>query len=334
MESPDPELRIMTSQQWGELANPGAIPTLKTALVDTNRYVRIAAAESLQRLGDSSWQTTLEAIVAERGPELKPGKRPGPAEELKSIARSKLRVAAIRVYALAKTPEAEAKLRELRDDPDAAVRDAARVGLARLGSQEDFDKFAGALDSQDPAERLTAVRRLGDIGSNIVSQALQKTAKDPDAQVRAATMSAMGATDDPTVIPYLSQGIDDKDPFVRSNAVEALSRLALPQSKTHLKLAYEKAPTAIQKLLAERGLAKMGEKVELALAGRSVAQKDLDTRLIAVEVLEAAESAEAMDILQLVLDDSNSRVKARAAAAILKRLKRAPPPAPAKGGKK
>ncbi len=323
----DPEVRALVMEQWGEIRNPAAAVLLKPALADANPYVRIAAASSLRLLGDLSGRKALEGVALEKpAKEAKRGKKPSEAfkalEEMRAIAKSKVRAAAIRALGRMDSPDLEPLLRQAKGDTSGLVRDAAAVALARLGSEEEAAGFIEALKDPDDGVRLSAVRALGEIGGTSAVASLKSLASDPSATIRAALMQSLGMIADPTAIPELRAGLDDDNELVRAKAIEALSRLDDTAAVGLLQEAKEKSKNAYLQLMALRGLARIGQPVEFALVQRSLSQSDSDTRLLAVETLEAAGGEGAEGILEFALGDADMRVRVRAASALVKLLRR------------
>ncbi|MBI5594514.1 MAG: HEAT repeat domain-containing protein [Elusimicrobia bacterium] len=331
----DSEVRVMAAEQWGPIGNPAAKSVLQRALKDPSAYVRIAAAGSLLELSDPSGVKAVEAVVLESpGPAAAEGAL-GALEEMRSIARNKTRAWAIQALAGMKVPETLPTLRKAAEDPDAAVRDAAAAGLARLGDSAAMGRLSSALASQDPALRTKAVEALSGVGTPAVVALLKPLAEDTVYQVRAAVMGALGESGSPLVLPELLGGVKDQNELVRSKAVAALGRLGVPGAVQYLEKAKRQASNVYIELLAVAGLARLGETVDLAPARRALYQPDADTRLLAVEVLEAAagraiagadQAAEkaALEDLETALDDAEMRVRVRAAAALVRVLQKTP----------
>ncbi|MBI3297521.1 MAG: HEAT repeat domain-containing protein [Elusimicrobia bacterium] len=331
----DSEARVMAAEQWGPVGNPAARSLLRRALKDASPYVRIAAAGSLLELGDSSGVKVVEAAALE-GP--RGAKTDGPLaamEELRAIARNKIRATAIRALAHMAVPEALPTLRKAYGEGDAAVRDAAAAGLARLGDSTALDRLSKALADEDPGVRTKAVQALTDAATPAVVALVKPLAEDPVYQVRAAVMEALGESGSPLVLPELLGGLRDQNEMVRSKAVAALGRLGTPAAGQYLEEAKKGAANVYMELLAVAGLARLGEPVDLAPARRALYQPDVDTRLLAVEVLEAAagraraksseaDETAALEDLETALDDAEMKVRVRAAAALVRLLQKAP----------
>lgn len=334
MVSDESEVRALAAEQWGPIGNPAAVPVLKRALKDGNAYVRIAAAASLHELGDLSGVAALEEIARQAPTPPSGDEDLKPLEEMRAIARNKIRAAAIRTLASFGRPSSLGALREAKNDPHGAVRDAAAMALARMGSVEDLARFAEAASDEDPQIREQAARALGGIGTASALAYLRPLAKDAEYAVRAAAVEGLGAS--VTALPELSDAMNDQNELVRSKAVEAIGRLRSPSAIGHLRDALGKANNVYVQLLATEGLLAVGEDADLSPARRALSQPDADTRILAVRTLESARGQEATGLLETALEDRELKVRLRAAGALVRRLQGPPkpPPEPPKGKKK
>ena len=325
----------MAAEQWGPIGNPAAKSMLQRALKDQSAYVRVAAAGSLLELSDPSGVKAVEAVVLDAPEGAVSAGSLGALEEMRAIARNKTRAWAIKALAGMAVPETLPTLRKAAEDRDASVRDAAAAALARLGDSAALERLSSALRSEDPALRAKAVGALAGVGTPAVIALLKPMAQDPVYQVRASVMEALGESGSPLVLPELLGGVKDQNELVRSKAVAALGRLGVPGAVQYLEEAKRQASNVYIELLAVAGLARLGEAVDIAPARRALYQSDADTRLLAVEVLEAAagrairgqdaagEKA-ALEDLETALDDSEMRVRVRAAAALVRVLQKSP----------
>ncbi len=317
----DSEVRVMAAKQWGPLGNPAAKRVLWRALQDKNDYVRIAAAESLHQLGDESGVKVLDEIIADAP---KAGKgAAGALAQMRAIARNKVRAAAVLALGRIGIKGSKKSLRKALKDSDGTVRDAAAVSLARLGDGRVLGGFLAALGSGDPEIRVRAVEALGQVASPDVLDSLTPLAEDPEPEVRAAVMQTLGTIGDSRAYPTLKRGITDKQRLVRVKAMEAMGRVGDRRGAPLLQAARRGSKNAFVQLIASAGLLRLGKKVDLNTARRALSrtQADIDARLLAVEVIEAAGGDEAVGYLKLVLDDGESRVRVRAAAALVRLLR-------------
>ncbi|MFH1724145.1 MAG: HEAT repeat domain-containing protein [Elusimicrobiota bacterium] len=323
----DSDIRVLAAEQWGPIGNRASARVLKRALKDRNANVRIAAAGSLYQLGDKSGVVEVEKIVEAAPDPPEEGASLSAVQELRYIARNKVRVVASRALGRMAEPSSVKVLEGALSDRDGAVRDAAAVALARLGSDREMGSIMDAVGSDNTQIRVKAARALGEVAS--VSAApeavryLKALAKDPSHQVRAAAMEALGESGSVLGIEELSAGAEDQNELVRSKAVAAMGRLGAGGAVQHLEKARRTSANVFIELLAIAGLARAGEKVDLSAARRALYQHDVDTRVLAVEVLETVGGDAAIEELESALDDREMRVRVRAAAALVNLLQRA-----------
>ncbi|MBI4060406.1 MAG: HEAT repeat domain-containing protein [Elusimicrobia bacterium] len=318
---PDPEARASAAAAWGKLKNPAAAPHLKRALTDANPDVRIAAAASLYGLGLVDGLTNLIDETKTAG-----GATPRtPAQELRRLARDGARARAVLKLGEIAGDGARAALRSAHRDPDGAVRDAAAIALARLGD-DTAAPFLNAIADADEAVRASAARSLGLIGREGREILVRLASEDVSAAVRAEACGALGSFADPGSLAALAAALKDKNGRVRLAATRALARRDEPESTAALKAALEKAPPPELALIALAGLAARGEEADLALPELTLGQDDVELRSLAVRVLAAARSPQALaPLAKAMREDASSRVRVEAAAAIIVRLRRGEP---------
>jgi HEAT repeat protein len=314
------DIRALAAEQWGLIGSPAAAPLLKEALEDVNPYVRIAAGRSLFALGDSSGVKTVEKIVATVPKPAQTDEKLAALEEMRLLARNKVRVVGIRALAAMGSTTSVKVLMEARDGADGGVRDASTLALVHLGAA-DFKSFVDALSSEDPEIREKAAHSLAEITAPDILSDLEPLVDDKESSVRAAAMEALGATKSPEAVPSLRKGFGDQSELVRAKAVEAAGSIPGSDSLALLREALKSANGRVE-LLAILGLARQGQAVDAALAERALAQPDIDTRMLAMEVLENAGGERAFSALERALDDRDPKVRVRASAALLKILRK------------
>jgi len=129
------------------------------------------------------------------------------------------------------SPEAQDAIR-LLEAKDAYIR---RTGFMRL---EALREPAAALvvrrylDNRNAETRAFAVRALAAIeGLRAIPVLAERLKQDRSAWVRLAVLLALEPFEDPAVPPLLIERLRDRDPLVRMAAVDAVSRLELPQAR-------------------------------------------------------------------------------------------------------
>jgi HEAT repeat protein len=124
--------------------------------------------------------------------------------------------------------------------------------------------------------------------------------------------------------PVFIERLKDESPRVRYQAAGGLAAIAADSAAAPVLrrlAADEKAPDLALKAMS--GLAARGENVNIDLAERQLRSADIDGRLLAVEVLSRAASAQALELLAKVTTEDNSpRVRVAAATELVKRLQR------------
>lgn len=165
--------RAVAAAALGDMGSATAVPALLASLDDDDRDVRIAAARTLGRLGDTrAVEPLVEALARHRLP------RDIAAYALLQIGRGALprlgllataddagvrRTAIDLVGLLGDAADAEAIIERLRDTA-AEVRAGAARALGRLGAERGTAALRGALDDRVPFVRAAAATALGVIG--------------------------------------------------------------------------------------------------------------------------------------------------------------------------
>lgn len=331
--APEAEVRAAAAASWGEIGNKAALPLLKAGLKDPEDAVRIEAASSLNKLGDPAGVAVLQAIVSRAEPA---SAKPGPAAELRARARDKTRAAAALRLSEMGSVTVVRFLEKTLKDPSGAVRDAAAIALCRLGLDDEgsfADRFLNAFGDDDEYTRAAAIKALGQTKAEVAVVALKDAAADASPLVRAETMTALIQFPGPETRKMLEFGLLDEQPRVRLTAALALAALAEPDSADALRSMLRPEAEKAQQLIAAKGLARLGEKVDLTLAKRMLDSADEEARDLAVETIAAADSDEAYPLLSRVMDDdASARLRVKAATSIV--LKMMPPSEskPASGG--
>ncbi|MBI4425596.1 MAG: HEAT repeat domain-containing protein [Elusimicrobia bacterium] len=324
------DVRALAAEVFGAAGNAAAVPLLKRMLEDKDRFVRVAAAESLARLGDPDGVPSLERLAFDRPSEAAKGPM-GALEELKALPRAQARAAAIRSLARLESRSSERVLRRARRDRIGVVRDAAGAALARLGDPDELRSFARGLADPDEGVRAAAAAALGEIARPQAIGALAAASRDASPQVRSSVLRALGAAasgaslaEGAAAMSSVRRGLRDESELVQAAAIEALGRSGLPGVGPVLRAAREEARSPYLQLLALDGLARLDKEIDLPLVERGLTQPDIDSRLLAIRVLESARTEGAVELLESALEHAEARVRVHAAAALVKRLARPP----------
>jgi HEAT repeat protein len=111
-------------------------------------------------------------------------------------------------------------------DPDETISEAAAEILAELPAKEIDDLLVARLPSASGKSRLVLIELVGRRHIESVAKALMKFADGPDAQVRAAALTALGATISVRDLSFLTDRVVAQDKPEEAQAAEAALRAA------------------------------------------------------------------------------------------------------------
>ena len=169
IESPEAEPipRSNAAYALGETKNPDAIPILIEALKDSDRAVRLAAANSIALFSDKMAPLLMEMATSD----------PDPLVRLEAV------------HGLKETsnPKADLALRKALEDSDAFVRLAAASTLAQRGSageEELVEIVRTEIEGADYNIRLGAITAMGQVGDSTAASYLEPWLGDDDPMTR------------------------------------------------------------------------------------------------------------------------------------------------------
>lgn len=283
--------RIAAAHAFCEMAKKAPVaasPYLRIASRDDNREVRTEAAACLGSLTEGDPKGAARMAVQLAASE-EPAVRAAVASSLGALAAEARDI----VFA---------PLLGLLEDQERAVRIAAGEALVACGTAnvpagkhapELEKKLSSFFGQGDPEERQLALRAASSLG---VPAVLRQAARDSDETMRLEAMKAAAAMK-PALLDILQAGAEDRDSFVRAEAVRALSTSAGP------------------------GAAKVLPVFETMLRAGDPATRRAGAIALG-EVAGASESAVAM--LGMVLRQRGESVRAAAAEAIARIAQRDP----------
>lgn len=158
----------------GETKNSDAIPLLIKALKDSDRAVRLAAANSIALFSDKMAPLLMEMATTD----------PDPLVRLEAV------------HGLKETsnPKADLALRKALEDPDAFVRLAAASTLAQRGSAGDeelVEIVRTEIEGADYNNRIAAITAMGQVGDGSAAVYLEPQLAEDDPMTRLATAIAI-----------------------------------------------------------------------------------------------------------------------------------------------
>ncbi|QEM70034.1 HEAT repeat domain-containing protein [Geobacter sp. FeAm09] len=120
-------------------------------------------------------------------------------------------------------------LRPLLRDADPEVRAAVATAIERLEATGGIDEILHALKTGNTGARVAAIHALGEIGGDRAVAPLVYCAGRPEADIRSAAVEALGRLAVPSTLPVLLERLDDENTAIRGRAIGALA--AFPPSQ-------------------------------------------------------------------------------------------------------
>lgn len=187
-------------------SSPAVVGKLRSALGDSDAWVRYYACQALGRVG-------ARECVAE-------------IAKLSEDPAGQVRVAAVEATAKLGGAEAYVILERAAESTDADVRRAALTGLGSLQRIESLPVFLRALASGDAATRLITLSALAPLDVPAAFDALAQAISDSDDNVRNAAMALIEQRSDVRATRFLLEQLRDE-----SRRERALVALALPRER-------------------------------------------------------------------------------------------------------
>jgi len=331
-----------------------SVPALLTEAASAQADIRLAAIESLGRIGDAR----AEAVIAgalRRGTEreqrtafdaylrlgerlLAAGKRP---EALKVYTRAlpaapqgHSRVAALLGVAKVGSPDLVKVILPYAADPDPAVREVAAACLAQLPGAEVSTEIAAAMKNAEPKLKGALLRLLAQRKEPTATAAIEEAAKDPNLEIRVTALYLLDRLNDPALEPTLLDAATKGSDLIHPVALEAYMKLADGRLRNNDKAgalamytrALEVARQDALRRAALQGLAAAPSvdslpKVEALLQNEALRGDALRAYVaIAATVSAAGEKQRAIDMLQRALQMGPPRDVADNAVAELRQL--------------
>ena len=201
-----PWRRALAIRTLGWIGADEAVPVLIDRLSDRNRYVRESAVRALGRIVDSRALPFLGELFRSPG-------RTGSGVVYDAL--------------IAFGTEAEPVFAGALRSQIESVRVASCFGVAALSEPEVARGLLEPLlaDSAAPV-RSAAAESLGQVGGDLMPQALARASRDEQPTVRRAATGALGAYDDPRAVELALNALLDPDRDTAVRAGEALVRLS------------------------------------------------------------------------------------------------------------
>lgn len=278
----DPEVRRAAARALGEFTAAPMLDPLVLMLQDQVPEVRAAAVEALGKLGDASTVSWLTGLMTDTDPVVR-----------KQLNRS--------LQKLGWRPQTD----EDRKWQILATGNLTRV--AELGS-EGIAPLLEAIRQGEPAQQVTAIKALGEIGDASVIKPLTEALKLNNVPARVAALELLERFADPSCYPSVEFSLADKEPSVRVAAVA-----------TAVRCGGQQAVPGLVKLLQDTSWEVRHEAVKaLGLLGGAAAvdglcgvlqDRDRDVRESATNALGKIGDRRAIRALVLALMDAENSVR-------------------------
>ena len=191
--------------------------------------------------------------------------------------------------------------------------------LGELATDNDLPELVGRLNGKDPVARLHIINILSRFPKPEVQRALQQQLRDPNKQVRAATLSALAKMDGPIEIEQVCALLRDPEIDVQNKAIDVVIRANDPETIKHLipvlKDENEYARRAAVEVLNEIGNAKSVKELLEA-----VSDDDWWVRSRAADALGKIGGPKVVEAVLQLIGDQDEDVR-RAAVEILNQTK-------------
>jgi HEAT repeat protein len=203
LDDSDPRVRESAVRIAGYFGYRETAARLIASVTDPEETVRRAALEHLPYLDDPAVVPAMTAALDRETPRVR-------AEAARALARTE-------------HPQAVEALRRALGDADGWVRYYAARSLGELQDRASTRALSAlAADDAAPHVRIAALEALGTIGGAAASAALRRLSADPQSDVAAAALTALGHVADAEGLAPLQQALRSGDVSRRSAAVRAL----------------------------------------------------------------------------------------------------------------
>ena len=311
----DREIRIIAAESLGSVGAKEAVEGLKALLSDGSDLVRIKAAIALHQLGDTSGLAELRKILQTK-PNL--SENPKPLERAKAVARGTIRAEAAKALATVRDTDSAGLLKAMVEDSDGRVADACLIALGKLGNTQAKNSFVSALESTKQEVRTKSAEALGDIGDETCIPALRKRLKDWNRDAKLAAAVALSKLKDRESIPAIRELLLDKDEIAREKAVVALGFMGDTEELT-LKAVRKilEDPNGMVRIAAADTLHRLGDDSGKEFLVRALETGDKDAKLKVLTVMGRMGTLKDANVLENLLNDADRSIAIAAARTIV-----------------
>jgi HEAT repeat protein len=217
LSSPDPELRLASTQSLGKLGEVAALAPLVDRLGDSCEEVREMAMDALSRVGmrhRRQAMTILHPLLKHEDPEW--------------------RMHAVSILGRLDGGDVEGTLTFAMKDESSLVRRAAVRAFEGKRGDGRLQALMLALTDEDDEVRRLVVEALGTTGDSQVVGALELALRDEDIWVRSAAVRALGGIPSEEAFRLVQGGLTDPVGLVAIAALETLSSMGAEKAHSSL----------------------------------------------------------------------------------------------------
>jgi HEAT repeat protein len=300
-----------------------SVPDVLVCLEDRDASVRALAADTLSRIGDPSAVPALFARLVDEDPRVVQA-TVGAIQSLGSeqterlaleAARAqdpRLRRAALRIISYFGYSRGLDVLLQAMRDPDERLRDAAIYGLPFIEDPRAVDALLQAATHESERTRAAAMRALGQTDKEArITSTLLGGLNDRDPWVRYYACQALGKLNEEAAADAIVALADDDAGQVRVAVVDALAHMHTESAITALRRAASSADADVRRAaLLGLGVARRPDALPVLL--EAVASEDAATRLVALSAVAEYDSPETLPALLRAASDRDDSVRSAA----------------------
>jgi HEAT repeat protein len=206
--------------------------------------------------------------------------------------------------------ESLVELKKAFESRDPAKREKAVGTLAKVPGKVALTMVLSALADEDAEVRSRARRGvLSRRTPEDLALIASRGTRHRDPRVRLVAYEALAAARAPDIEKHLESALGDSDPKVREAAVSQVIHISGGRGKPVLAAAVLRGREGRPRAAALLGLAGLAPEESRALAGKVLADRTMEARVAAMEVIGSGPEGEALAVLRSGLDDPNWSVR-------------------------
>jgi len=261
----NPDLQRRAARVLGRWADDQVLAALIAALQSPHRGIREAATDTLLEIGDGRTVRFLVPLLKSSVPAVRNAARlvlqrlakaaPETLVELSRDPDVRMRIFAADIMTESGDHDLAEPLAAMLDDADENVRDAAIVGLGRLGAPEAVRRLEEFASEGNPWTRFSAIDALGQIPSPESVRALVRVLGGATGELVEPVVEALGRQSTPDIILPLIQKLR-QEPALGTSIVPVLA--VLPATEVAARTSDADHPAlaaAVVRRLEDNGLA-------------------------------------------------------------------------------